>query len=122
MKRLLFLLTLFVAANTLKAQSISYIETTNAWYYIYNQDGKKSKTLSRSIGELQGFSSSIFVVKSGAWYYIYDSRGIKIKTLSVSYVGEILSVSGDTFTSRNGAWIYTWNKEGFKIATRSSHN
>ena len=85
MKRLLFLLTLFVAANTLKAQSISYIETTNAWYYIYDQDGKKFKTLSRSIGELQGFSSSIFVVKSGAWYYIYDSRGIKIKTLSVSY-------------------------------------
>ena len=104
----------------LKAQSISHIETTKNWYYIYDQDGKKTKTLSTTIGELQGFSASFFVVKSGSWYYIYDANGKKTKTQSESTVGKVLSVSGETFTSQVGSWIYTWSKEGKKISTRAA--
>ena len=79
-----------------KAQSISYIETTKSWYYIYGQDGKKIKTLSTNIGELKGFSASIFVVQNGSWIYVYDAKGNKIKTMSKSSAGKVLSVAGDT--------------------------
>ena len=120
MKKILFTIILLFSGLSIHAQNISYIETTNAWYYIYDQDGKKIKTLSTNIGELQGFGTSFFIVKSGSWYHLYDAKGIKFKTLSVSYVGKVLSVTGDTFTSQLGSWIYTWNKEGKKISARSA--
>ena len=121
MKKLLLSIVLLLSVVNLLAQSISHIETTKNWYYIYDQDGKKIKTLSSTIGELQGFSASFFVVKSGKWYYIYDANGKKTKTLSESTVGKVLSVSGETFTSQVGSWIYTWSNEGKKISTRSAH-
>ena len=105
---------------SIQAQSISHIETTKSWYYIYDQSGKKIKTLSSNIGELEGFCSSFFIVKCGSWYYIYDAKGNKTKALSISTIGKILSVSGDTFTSQVGSWIYTWSKEGKKISTRAA--
>ena len=120
MKKLLLSIVLLLSVANLQAQSISHIETTKNWYYIYDQDGKKIKTLSSTIGELQGFSASFFVVKSGSWYYIYDANGKKTKTLSESTVGKVLSVSGETFTSQVGSWIYTWSKEGKKIGTRAA--
>ena len=40
---------LLLSASGLRAQSISHIETTGSWYYIYDQNGKKAKTLSASI-------------------------------------------------------------------------
>ena len=121
MKKLLLSIVLLLSVANLQAQSISHIETTKNWYYIYDQDGKKIKTLSSTIGELQGFSASFFVVKSGSWYYIYDANGKKTKTLSESTVGKVLSVSGETFTSQVGSWIYTWSKEGKKLSTRAAH-
>ena len=120
MKKLLLSIVLLLSVANLQAQSISHIETTKNWYYIYDQDGKKTKALSSTIGELQGFSASFFVVKSGSWYYIYDATGKKTKTLSESTVGKVLSVSGETFTSQLGSWIYTWSKEGKKISTRAA--
>lgn len=121
MKKLLISIAMMLFAITMQAQSISHVETTGHWYYVYDQDGKKIKTLSCTIGELQGFCSSFLIVKSGSWYYIYDSKGNRTKTLSVSTVGKILSVSGDTFTSQVGSWIYVWNKEGKRVGTRSAH-
>ena len=122
MKKLLFACLLMLSSIGLQAQSISYIETTKSWYYIYDQDGKKTKALSSSIGELQGYSASFFIVKSGPWYYIYDAKGNKTKSMSVYTVGNVLSVAGDTFTSQLGSWIYTWNKEGKKIATKAAQH
>lgn len=122
MKKVLFVTALLLSSIGMKAQSISHIETTKSWYYIYDQDGKKTKTLSTSIGELQGFSASFFVVKSGVWYYIYDATGKKTKTLSESTVGKVLSVTGETFTSQLGSWIYTWSNDGKKISTRAANN
>lgn len=66
MKKLLFTLTLLCSIVGLKAQSISHIETTKAWYYIYDQDGKKIKTLSTSQGELKGYSSTFYIIKQGS--------------------------------------------------------
>ncbi len=50
MKKLLLSIFLLLSVTNLQAQSISYIETTKNWYYIYDQNGKKIKTLSTSQG------------------------------------------------------------------------
>jgi hypothetical protein len=121
MKKLLIIMVLLLSVAGLKAQSISHIETTKSWYYIYDQDGKKIKTLSTSQGELKGYSSSFYIIKQGSAFYItYDVNGKRLHTFGVSSVGEIVGVAGDTFTSHQGAWIYTWDKEGKKINTRSA--
>ncbi|MBO4827599.1 MAG: SLAP domain-containing protein [Prevotella sp.] len=117
----IFIVVLLSLACQLQAQSISHIETTNNWYYIYDQSGKKIKTLSASQGELVGYSSSFYIIKQGRSFYItYDASGKRLYTFSVSNVGEILACNGDTFTSRNGAWIYTWRKDGKRISTRAA--
>ena len=111
MKKLLLSIFLLLSVANLQAQSISHIETTKSWYYIYDQDGKKIKTLSTSQGELKGYSSTFYIIKQGSAFYVtYDVNGKRLHTFGVSGVGEILAVSGDTFTSRQGSWIYTWNK------------
>ena len=121
MKRLLLFIALLLTVVNLQAQSISHIETTKNWYYIYDQNGKKIKTLSASQGELKGYSSTFYIIKQGSAFYItYEVNGKRLHTFGVSSVGEILAVSGETFTSRQGAWIYTWSKDGKKINTRAA--
>ena len=116
---MLVIMALLLSVDGLKAQSISHIETTKNWYYIYDQDGKKIKTLSTSQGELKGYSSTFYIIKQGtAFYNTYDVKGKRLHTWGASSVGEILGVAGDTFTSRQGTWIYTWSKDGKKISTR----
>ena len=122
MKRLLLSIVLLLSGLSIQAQSISHIETTKNWYYIYDQDGKKIKTLSTSQGELKGYSSTFYIIKQGSSFYLtYDANGKRLHTFGAASVGEILAVSGDTFTSRQGGWIYTWSKEGKKISTRAAH-
>ena len=121
MRILLTLVFVLLSVTNLQAQSISHIETTKNWYYIYDQDGKKIKTLSTSQGELKGYSSTFYIIKQGSAFYVtYDVNGKRLHAFGVSGVGEILAVSGDTFTSRQGSWIYTWNKDGKKINTRAA--
>ena len=121
MKLLITLSLMWFSIANLQTQSISHIETTKNWYYIYDQDGKKIKTLSTSQGELKGYSSTFYIIKQGSAFYItYDVNGKRLHTFGASSVGEILAVSGDTFTSRQGAWIYTWSKDGKKINTRAA--
>ena len=120
MKKILLAIVLLFSCLSAGAQEIAYIEVTSSWNYVYDADGKKLCTMSRSQGEVVGYSSKFFIVRNGAWYYFYTPTGKKFNTLSVSYVGDILSVSGDTFTSKNGSWIYTWSKEGKKTNTRTA--
>ena len=121
MRILLTLVFVLLSVTNLQAQSISHIETTKNWYYIYDQDGKKIKTLSTSQGELKGYSSTFYIIKQGSAFYVtYDVNGKRLHTFGAASVGEILAVSGDTFTSRQGAWIHTWSKEGKKISTRAA--
>lgn len=121
MKRLLIIMALLLSVAGLRAQSISHIETTENWYYIYDQDGKKIRTISTSQGELKGYSASFYILKQGTAFYItYDVSGKRLHTFGAGSVGEVLAVSGDTFTSRLGVWIFTWSKEGKKISTRAA--
>ena len=121
MRILLTLAFVLLSLSNLRGQSISHIETTKNWYYIYDQNGKKIKTLSTSQGELKGYSSTFYIIKQGAAFYVtYDVNGKRLHTFGAASVGEILAVSGDTFTSRQGAWIYTGSKEGKKINTRAA--
>ena len=121
MKKLLLFIILLSSIANLQAQSISHIETTKNWYYIYDQNGKKIKALSTSQGELKGYSSTFYIIKQGTAFYItYNVNGKRLHTFGAGSVGEILGVAGDTFTSKNGAWIYTWSKEGKKISTRAA--
>ena len=121
MCRQLFIAIMMLFAIGIRAQSISHIETTKSWYYIYDQDGKKIKTISTSQGELKGYSSGFYIIKQGTAFYItYDVKGKRLHTWGASSVGEILGVAGDTFTSKQGAWIYTWSKDGKKINTRAA--
>lgn len=122
MKKILIFVFLMVALSIQAQQKdISYIETTKNWYYIYDESGKKIKTLYRSgIGDIKGWGKEFFVTKRGAFYLICDADGKTLKTLGAQSVGEVVSVSGNTFTSRLGVWIYTWNKEGKKNNTRAA--
>lgn len=121
MKKLLLFIIIMLSVATLQAQSISSIETTRSWYYIYDQNGKKIKTISTSQGELKGYSSTFYILKQGSGFYAtYDATGKRLHTFSASSVGEIIGTAGDTFTSRNGSWIYTWSKDGKKISTRAA--
>ena len=70
MRILLTLAFVLLSLSNLRAQSISHIETTKNWYYIYNQDGKKIKTLSTSQGELKGYSSTFYIIKQGSAFYV----------------------------------------------------
>ncbi len=121
MKKLLLSILLLFSVLTNQAQSISHIETTKSWYYIYDQDGKKIKTISTSQGELKGYSSTFYIIKQGSGFYVtYDATGKRLHTFGASSVGVILGAAGDTFTSRKGAWVYVWSKEGKKISTRAA--
>ena len=121
MKKLVLFLLLF-AILPMKGEVISSVESSGSWIYMYNSQGKKYQTLSKSsVGEVKGFISSFFVSENGSWIYLWNSEGRKYQTLSKSSVGDVIGVAGDTFTSKNGSWIYTWNKEGKKINTRSAH-
>ena len=121
MKIVFSILVLLFSVMGVRGQSISSIETTKNWYYIYDQDGKKIKTISTSQGELKGYSSTFYIIKQGTAFYVtYDMKGKRLHTWGASSVGEILGVAGDTFTSKQGAWIYTWSKDGKKINTRAA--
>ena len=122
MKTILNIVALLLNVVGMTPQSISHIEITKSWYYIYDQYGKKIKTLSTSQGELKGYSATFYIIKQGKAFYItYDASGKRLHTFGASSVGEILGVAGDTFTSRLGSWIYTWSKDGKKISTRAAH-
>lgn len=106
---------------TCKEGRISSIERSGSWYYLYDENGKKYKTLSvSSVGDIVGYSSTFFVSTSSSWIYLWDTEGKKYKTLSASSIGQIIGITGDTFTSRNGSWIYTWDRDGKKINTRAA--
>ena len=117
----LFLLIWVSVSVQAQQKEISYIETTKNWYYIYDESGKKIKTLYRSgIGDIKGWGKDFFVTKRGAYYLICDAEGKTLKTLGAQSVGEVVSVSSSTFTSRLGVWVYTWNKDGKKVQTRGA--
>lgn len=121
MRILLFAFLLLFATMEMRAQGISHIETSKSWYFIYDQNGKRIKTLSTTQGKLMGYSTSFYIIKQGSSFYVtFDASGKRLHTFGTHVVGNIIAVAGDTFTSRKGSWIYTWSKEGKKLSTRSA--
>ncbi|WP_077195692.1 hypothetical protein [Prevotella ihumii] len=78
MKNLLLTIALMLATVSMQAQKISYIETTKSWYYVYDDNGKKIKTISTSAGELKGYSVNFYVVQQGSWIYTFEPAGKKL--------------------------------------------
>lgn len=120
MKRIITIMLLMLTAVGIQAQKqISYIKVDEAWYQVYDENGKKITTLSKqSVGEVVGWGSDFFVSVDGAWVKTYDAKGKKIVTLSKQGVGVVIGVSGNTFTCRDGNWIKLYDKTGKKISTR----
>ena len=122
MKRLLFVISILLMSLGIQAQQkqISYIKNDGSWYMVYDEQGKKITTVSKSsVGEVVGWGIDFFVSLDGSWYKIYDSKGKKITTLSKMSVGKVVAVSGNTFTSEDGGFLKTYDKTGKKIYTRS---
>lgn len=119
MKKILILL-LLVCSLQIQAQNISYVKTSSSWYIIYDSSGKKTGSVSASLGELVGYGSEFLVLRKDSWYILYDGKGRRIRGLSRSSIGEVIAVTGNTFISRLGSWIYVWNKEGKKLSVHNA--
>jgi len=113
---LVFFLYLIFFAN---AQTIGNIEKRDVWYNIYNEQGKKIKTVQSNIGELVGFGAQFFIVKHDVWYYLYDQNAKKHKTLQAN-IGEIVSVESNSFVVKKDVWLHIYNSQGKKISTRQA--
>lgn len=122
MKRILLILTALLAVSAMQAQKISHIETTASWHFIYDENGKRLRTIGASQGQVVAYSEAFYILKNGPFYHTYDAKGKKLHTFHESNVGDVLNASGDTFTSRKGNWIITWDKNGRKISTRHASN
>lgn len=126
MNRIIFTIILLLSVTGLRAQSdnssaIGFIETTKNWYYVYDQNGRRLRTISTSQGELKGYSSTFYILKEGTAFYVtFGANGRRIHTFGASTVGEVLAVIGNTFTSRQGPWLHTWTKDGKKLSTRGA--
>lgn len=120
MKRIIFFSALWLMATLAYGRTISNVERSGAWYYLYDENGKKYKTANVNVcGDLKGFSNKIIVMQRGSFIYVYDADLKRIYTGSASNCGEIISVADDTFTTRSGSWVYTYNKYGKRLQTRS---
>lgn len=98
---------------------ISDIETSGSWIYLYNEKGKRYKSMSASnTGQVMGWSCDFFVTRNGSWIYLYDSDGKRYMSMSASNTGDVIAVSGNTFTTRNGNWIYTYDSQGKRLNSR----
>jgi hypothetical protein len=119
MKRFFLLVVLVVSLSIrLLAQSISYVETTRSWHYIYDEKGRKIHTVSTSQGTIPAYGSSFYILQSGSFLKTFDPKGRRLATLSISGAGQVVGASGDTFTTKLGGWLYTWSKEGKKLSVR----
>lgn len=119
MKKILIIL-LLACSLQIQAQNISYVKTASSWYIIYDNSGKKTGSVSASLGELVGYGSEFLVLRKDSWYILYDCKGRRLRGLSRSSIGEVIAVSGNAFTSRLGSWIYVWNKEGKKLSVHNA--
>ena len=79
--------------------AISMIERHGSWYDIYDERGKKQKTLPEHIGMLLGWGTRFFIVHKGSWYELYDESGKKYKTFP-DHTGTFVSIYGDIFILR----------------------
>lgn len=75
--------------------AISSIEHRGYYYDIFDARGKKAKSVSDNIGELQGWSDRFFIVLKGYYYDTYDEQGKKSnqfqQTLAISFLSALIN-------------------------------
>ena len=121
MKRILLLLAI-ITPLLVFGRSISNIERNGSWYYLYDENGSKYKSISASsLGDVKGWCGDFFVVQTDSWTYTYDTEGKRINSTATHAVGEIISVSGGAITTKRGSWIYTFDKNFKKLSSRAAH-
>lgn len=54
------------------------IESRSAWYNLYDESGKKYKTLSENIGIITSATGETFVARRSVWLDTYDRLRKKI--------------------------------------------
>lgn len=60
-----------------------FIVQKGAWYDLYDESGKKYKTLPESIDSFVSIAGDTFVIRKGSWLDTYDIFGKKISTRPV---------------------------------------
>ena len=101
--------------------AISSIEHRGYYYDIFDARGKKAKSVSDNIGELQGWSDRFFIVLKGYYYDTYDEQGKKIKSISTN-IGNFVSICADQFIVRKGFRLDTYDAFGKKISSRAARS
>lgn len=100
--------------------AISSIERQGAWYEIFDERGKRAKSISyNQVGELMGWNDSFFIALKDHWYDIYDDQGKRIKSVSAN-IGDFVSICAGLFIVRKGSWLDTYDMHGKKISTRAA--
>ena len=81
-----FAMTLIGLSMLAGIHSISSIEQSGSWFYLY--DGPDKKTLSASsVGEIVDYLSTFFVSRSGSRIFLWDTEGKKYKTHNANSIG-----------------------------------
>lgn len=57
-----------------------FIVQKGSWYDLYDEQGKKYKTLPENIGSFISITGDTFVIRKGSWLDTYDRFGKKIST------------------------------------------
>ena len=63
------------------AGSTFFVVKNGSWYYLYDNKGKKTKTLSVSnVGTVLSVAGDTFTSRLGSWIYAWNKEGKKIST------------------------------------------
>lgn len=74
-------LALFGLTMVSGAHRISSIVQSGSWIYLYDEAGKKYKTLSAtSVGEVLSVTGDTFTSRHRSWIYTWDRNGKKVNT------------------------------------------
>lgn len=57
-----------------------FITLKDHWYDIYDDQGKRIKSVSANIGDFVSICAGQFIVRKGSWLDTYDMHGKKIST------------------------------------------
>ena len=55
--------------------AISSIERRGSFYDLFDERGRKIKTMADTAGELLGWSSTFFILFRGSFYYMFNEMG-----------------------------------------------
>ena len=121
MKRLMNLIFTIMLASNAFASSIEYIDVKDGFYRIY-VDGRQTKMISCTRGELIGYSDKLFVLLKDGYYNIYGIEGNLAGYISCGRGGEFVRVLGDKVFTKKDGYLISWNRRGQRLNESSLRN